>query len=158
MITINYVAQNIRGVWKMAFGGGEEWREDLDFTTDGVFKSLWAIVISAPLALLAFAAGRRAVMDTPQYHETIFANAPFSLLLAAEMGALVLYWSASIAALVMTAKAINASRQIACLIVAFNWSQLLGFIIIALPAALLDRKSTRLNSSHTDISRMPSSA
>ncbi|MBL4620758.1 MAG: hypothetical protein JKX88_11750 [Marinicaulis sp.] len=136
MITINYVAQNIRGVWKMAFGGEGDGHEDLDFTTDGVFKSLWAIIISAPFALLAFAAGRRVVMDMPQYNETIFANAPFSLLLTAELGALALYWSASIAALVMTARAINASRQIASLIVAFNWSQLLGFMIIALPATL----------------------
>ena len=31
-------------------------------------------------------------------------------------------------------------------------------IVFALLAGLLDRKSTRLNSSHTDISRMPSSA
>lgn len=136
MITITYVAQNIHGVWKMAFGGNDDWRENLDFTTDGVFKSLWAMVIAAPFALLAFAAGRRAVMDTPQYQETIFANAPFSLLLTAELGALALYWSASIAALVMTARAINASRQIAGLIIAFNWSQLLGFMVVALPAAI----------------------
>ena len=33
-----------------------------------------------------------------------------------------------------------------------------GFLTAILVSALLDRKSTRLNSSHTDISRMPSSA
>ena len=32
------------------------------------------------------------------------------------------------------------------------------FIFYFLPWNILDRKSTRLNSSHTDISRMPSSA
>ena len=33
-----------------------------------------------------------------------------------------------------------------------------GEVASAIAAATLDRKSTRLNSSHTDISRMPSSA
>ena len=44
----------------------------------------------------------------------------------------------------------------------FTWTFLLVFTFIFLAAVLLerkkDRKSTRLNSSHTDISRMPSSA
>ena len=31
-------------------------------------------------------------------------------------------------------------------------------VLVTLHGVLLDRKSTRLNSSHTDISRMPSSA
>jgi hypothetical protein len=136
MITVNYAAQNMRGVWRMAFGGGD-WREDIDLTTDGVFKSLWAIALAAPLALLTFASARRAAMDMPQFQEAIFSKAPFSLLLAAELGAFTLYWAASIAALAMTASAINASQRAASVIVAFNWSQLLSFIIIAAPAALL---------------------
>ena len=136
MISIDYVAQNIRGVWRMVFGG-EDWREDFELTTEGVFKSFWAIALSAPLALLAFAAARRAVIDAPEFRDTIFAKAPFGLLLLAELGALVLYWAASVAALVMIAKSINASRQIARLIITFNWGQLLTFIIIAGPAALL---------------------
>lgn len=135
MISIDYAAQNMRGVWRMAFGG--DWREDLDLTTEGVFKSFWAIALSAPLALLAFAAARRAVLDTPEFQSTIFAKAPFSVLLLAELGALTLYWVASITALVMITKAIDASRHIASLIIAFNWGQLLTFIIIAGPAALL---------------------
>ena len=37
-------------------------------------------------------------------------------------------------------------------------SGILGDIVICAPVVKRDRKSTRLNSSHTDISRMPSSA
>ena len=44
----------------------------------------------------------------------------------------------------------------------FNPSQVPSFVkkgeLSALAKSLADRKSTRLNSSHTDISRMPSSA
>ena len=39
-----------------------------------------------------------------------------------------------------------------------NFQEAGKFPVGAAPANLVDRKSTRLNSSHTDISRMPSSA
>ena len=143
MISVGYVAQNLRGVWQMVFQGEgrlageqEDWGKNLDFSLEGVFNSFWAIALSAPLALLSFAAAKRAVIETPQTGESIFSKFPFELLLISELAALVVYWAASIAALVITARAINASHKIAGLIVAFNWSQLLGYLCIVIPAAL----------------------
>ena len=39
-----------------------------------------------------------------------------------------------------------------------EWKQYIWLIVLIIALLILDRKSTRLNSSHTDISRMPSSA
>ena len=39
-----------------------------------------------------------------------------------------------------------------------TWLRQMGLTLRLVAAEYLDRKSTRLNSSHTDISRMPSSA
>ena len=41
---------------------------------------------------------------------------------------------------------------------AINYFDVCEFVKNNIPKNLVDRKSTRLNSSHTDISRMPSSA
>ena len=135
MISTSYVMQQLRGIWRMCFSD-DDWREDLDLSTDGVFNSLWAIALSGPLALLSFAAAKRAVMESPQAINTIFTKVPFSLLLVSELTALVIYWIASIIALVIASRSIDASRNITTLIVAFNWSQLLGYICIVFPAAL----------------------
>ena len=136
MISPEYVAQNIRGVWRMAFGGGD-WRADIDCTTDGVFKSFWAIAISIPFVAITFLAVRPTLVEAPQFEETILAKAPVALLLFAELAALVLYWVANVGALVLTARKINASRNAAQLIIAFNWSHLMGLAAIAAPALLL---------------------
>lgn len=136
MISPDYVAQQFRGVWRMAFGGGD-WRADIDSTTDGVFRSFWAIALSAPLAVIAFLAARETLTETPEIQETILVKAPVLVLLASEIVALVLYWTANIGALVITASSINASRQAANVIVAFNWSRLIAFALVAAPAAIL---------------------
>lgn len=136
MISTDYIVQNLRGVWRMAFGGGD-WRADLDRTTDGVFKSFWAVALSAPFAALAFTATHRALIDTPQFDDSILATAPFSVLLLAEMVSLALHWAASVAALVFTAQSINATRRAADVIVAFNWSRFIAIIAVAAPAVFL---------------------
>ncbi|MEM8772163.1 MAG: hypothetical protein AAGD92_10985 [Pseudomonadota bacterium] len=136
MIDFDYAAQHLRGVSRLLIGR-DDWREDMDFSTDGVFKSLWAIALTAPFSALGFIATEKAVRHSPDYTNTMFAKAPFSLLLVAELIGLVLFWGVSIALLAFTAKRIGASRHAAGAIVSFNWSQLLSSLVWAVPAAIL---------------------
>jgi len=136
MIDFDYTARHVRGVWRMAFGGGD-WREDIDRSMDGVFASFWAIIIAAPFALVAVTADKQITATSPEFANTIYAKAPLPVLFTAEIIALAAYWAASIAALVLTARSLNATRQVAGLIVAYNWGQLVIFMLSAAPAATL---------------------
>ncbi len=136
MINFDYSGKQVRSVWRMVFGGGE-WRDDIDASINGVFRSFWAFAFSAPFALLAFSAAYRIAASTPEFTATVYAKAPRAVLFSAEIIALGAYWAASIAALVLAARSIGATRQAGALIVAYNWGQLLTFIISAAPAAIL---------------------
>lgn len=134
MISFEYAGRQLRAVWRLAFSSDEGWRSELDGTVDGVFRSLWAIALSAPFALLTFLAGRRVIAQSPDYQQTVFAQAPGALLFLAEMISIVVSWAASLALLAAAARRLNASRRAADLIVAFNWSQFLAFSFAAAPA------------------------
>ncbi len=136
MINPDYVVKNMRGVWNLAFGS-RDWNADIDCSMDGVFNSFWAIALSIPFVALTFMAVHPTLVTAPQFNETVLAKAPIPLLLFAEIASLALYWLANVAALVFTARKINASSNVARLIVAFNWSRLMGLIAISLSAIVL---------------------
>ncbi|MHA7871689.1 MAG: hypothetical protein ACX939_05000 [Hyphococcus sp.] len=137
MIDAAYVAQQVRGVWRMAFGGAGDWRDDIDRTTDGVFRSLWAIALALPLVALNFMAARRAIANNPMFAETALATAPAGILLTAELVALVIYWGANLGVLLSATRSLKASRRVADVIVGYNWGRLMTVAILAAPAAVL---------------------
>jgi uncharacterized membrane protein YjgN (DUF898 family) len=49
-------------------------------------------------------------------------------------------------------------KALVIFVVAFLLYKMLDLVLVVLTAVIIDRKSTRLNSSHSDRSRMPSSA
>ncbi len=136
MITLDYVVKNMRGVWNLAFTE-RDWRDDVDCTTEGVFKSFWAIALSIPFVVITFTAVHPTLSTAPQFEETILARTPAALLIFAELVSLVLYWLANVAALVFTARKINASDKVAHMIVAFNWSRLMALAAVATAAFVL---------------------
>jgi hypothetical protein len=139
MMDFDYIARHVRGVWRMAFGGNESdgGDDDMDRSMDGVFASFWAVVITAPFAMVAFTADKQIAASSTEFSNTVYAKAPLPVLFTAEIIALAAYWAASIAALVLTARSLNATRQVAGLIVAYNWGQLVIFMLSAAPAATL---------------------
>jgi hypothetical protein len=139
MMDFDYIARHVRGVWRMAFGGHESdgGDDDMDRSMDGVFASFWAIIITAPFAMVAFTADKQIAASSTEFSNTVYAKAPLPVLFTAEIIALAAYWAASIAALVLTARSLNATRQVAGLIVAYNWGQLVIFMLSAAPAATL---------------------
>ncbi|NOX83599.1 MAG: hypothetical protein GXP06_11555 [Alphaproteobacteria bacterium] len=139
MINFDYIARHVRGVWRMAFGGNESdgGGDGMDRSMDGVFASFWAIIITAPFAMVAFTADKQIAASSTEFSNTVYAKTPLPVLFTAEIIALAAYWAASIAALVLTARSLNATRQVAGLIVAYNWGQLVIFMLSTAPAATL---------------------
>lgn len=133
MIDFEYAARHLRGIWQLA-ADNEDWREEMDLTLDGVFRSLWAIFLALPFSLLGFTAAARAIAQTPEYPRTMFSKAPLGVLLGLEVLTMVGAWFISIAILAFTARRIGASKQAAGLIVTFNWSQLFGGMVATIPA------------------------
>ena len=136
MTSFEYAGQHMRGVWRMARGDAD-WRNDMDQSVDGVFRSFWAIGYSTPFALLAFHSAQRAASLSPRYHETIFAKAPAPIVVGAEFFGFLVSWGASVLVLGAAARALKATRDAASLIIAFNWSQLLTMAVASVPAAFL---------------------
>ena len=136
MIDFEYAARNIAGVWRMALGR-EDWRNDVDRSLDGVFRSFWAVPLTAPFMLLAFLSARRAAAQSDILANDPLRDAPLPLLLTAETASFVIDWAVSIGVLVLTAQALHAEKRAADVIVGFNWAQLMTYAAIAVPIALL---------------------
>lgn len=135
MIDFEEAGQRLRGVWRL-IAGDEAWREDMDLSTEGVFRSFWAMALSAPFAVLSVLAQSGIARTTPDFASTIYAKAPLPIVLVSELGAALAAWMIAIAALTFAAKRLNAGREAAGLIAAFNWSQLLTYLVSAAPAGL----------------------
>lgn len=122
---LDHAAQQLSAAWAMVFDQ-DGWRDRLDCSLEGVFRSALAIAIAAPLALLNFLGVRRlfgGVASEP------FLGAPLPMFLAVEFAALLVDWGVCLALLVGFARALKAERRVAPLIVGYNWSQV--FVIAA---------------------------
>ncbi len=136
MIDFEYAGRHVRGVWRMA-QGDHAWAEDIDSSTDGVFKSFWAIAFAAPFALLVIRAAQRATARADGYGAEIFEQIPALAAFVALMLAFLTSWLASVAALAFIARGLNAQRKAGALIVTFNWSQLIAIAAATVPAVVL---------------------
>lgn len=136
MIDFEYAGRQLRGVFLLVFTN-KDWRADIDCSVNGVFLSFSAILLSAPFALLGFHAAHKAAAAAPEFPQSPYGQTPLAILMSAELIALASFWAASIFTLVISARLLQASRSAGGLIVAYNWGQLLIFLLSAAPAALL---------------------
>lgn len=136
MISIDYAARHLRGVWRLATGD-ENWRDELDISTDGVFASFWAVALSAPFAIVGVLAEYRIASASPAFQSSHYAGAPLSVMAPAELLSSLIAWGAGIAALAFAAQRLNATRETAALIISYNWSQLFAYITVMVPAVLI---------------------
>ncbi|MEM8934882.1 MAG: hypothetical protein AAGC77_00570 [Pseudomonadota bacterium] len=135
MIDFDYAVRHLAGVWAMV-RGLDNWRDDIDRSMDGVFKSFWALPMALGPALFILAATARGAAGNPEFSQSVVAHAPPALLLIAGAVALVAYWLASIALIVAFLQRLQATRQVSDTIIAFNWVQLLTLCVEAIPAGL----------------------
>jgi len=136
MISIDYAARHLRGVWRLAMSD-ENWRDELDISTDGVFASFWAVALSAPFAIVGVLAEYRIASASPAFQSSLYARAPISVMAPAEILSSLIAWGLAIAALAFAARRLNATRETAALIIAYNWSQLLAYITVMAPAIII---------------------
>jgi hypothetical protein len=122
MITADSAARQIGGVWKMATNA-DDWRAELDRSVDAVFASFAAFLISAPLVILYTASAKRAAARIPEFSDSFYVSAPLALLVIGDLLTFALDWAASLALLVMLARATGAGKHAADLIVGYNWIQ-----------------------------------
>ncbi len=139
MIDFDYAARNIQGVWRLAVEGPEaQWsgRNGVDRSVEGVFRSFWAVALTAPFSLLAFVSAHRAAMQSETLQPVLLAEAPMALLLIAELAGFLADWALSIGALVVTARALDAQSRTGDVIICFNWAQVMAAIAVSTPIFL----------------------
>ena len=136
MINFEYAARHIRGVWRIAFGGGD-WREDMDLSVDGVFRSFWAMAFTAPFMLLAFVSIRRTAAQSEILASDPLQNAPSAFVLTIESLGFVADWALSVVALVALARTMKAENRVADVIVSYNWAQVMTAAAVSIPFALV---------------------
>ena len=136
MISFDYAARHLRGVWRLACGD-DDWRNDMDLTTDGVFASFWAVAFSVPFEIMGGMAEARIAAATPAYSSSLYASVPIAVMLGTQIIASLIAWGVTIAALVLVAQRVGASRESAGLIISYNWSQLLAYFSVMAPAAAI---------------------
>ncbi len=135
MISFAYAARHLRGVWRLA-AGDDDWRDEMDLSTEGVFTSFWAIAFSAPFAIVGVLTEYKIAGSAPAFQSSLYAKAPLVILAPVELLASLIVWLMTAAALGFVAKRLEATQETTALIVSFNWSQLLAFITVLAPAVV----------------------
>lgn len=136
MITLEYAASQLKGVIDITFQEASV-ESSLDQSVDGVFNSFWAIALAIGPALLLAAAARQAAIELGPAEQTGLIYAPAGLHLIIQVISTGAIWAASLWALVMAARRLNAGRRAAALITGYNWFNLLSLIIACIPALAL---------------------
>lgn len=103
--------------------GAEDWKSSLGRSVDDVFFSLSAFLFAAPLVVLASISAKRASARIPDIADPLYASTPLAALIVADLTTFALDWGASLALLLMLARATGAGKQAADLVVGYNWIQ-----------------------------------
>lgn len=136
MIDLDYAASQLGAVWRMAWNW-PGWADSLDRSVDGVFKSFWAIALTAPLTLLDYFSSRRVIAQFPELRETPLLQAPFAIGFTVEFIGFLLSWAAGLVVLVYVARLAGASARAADLIIGYNWLHVYIGALQAAPLALM---------------------
>ena len=139
MIDFDYAARQISAVLRMAISrpGEETWRNDLDRSIDGFFKSFWAIALAAPFAILGFVALHRAARIIPDIDSNPLFEAPMGVMVGVNFIAYLADWAISIGAILLIARVIDATKTVTDTIVSYNWAQVFAIGIQTVPIAIM---------------------
>ena len=135
MVPFTYATAHLSAVWRLAFASKQSpdtWRDMIDRSVDGVFKSFWAIVYAAPFAALSFISMHRLAPQLDETFRSPLFEAPFTVAFITLFLTYVLTWAVSIIAVTFVAQRAGFARHVSDLVICYNWSQV---IIVALQAA-----------------------
>ena len=135
MIQSDYVITHLRGIWQLIVGR-KDWRADMDISVDGVFRSLWALALSTPIAIIAAIATQNLQALVPESTDAIKVTAPLPVSIFAMLVSLAVTWFGILAGLVAVTRGMNATHAAGPLIITYNWSQLLSFLAFMAPISV----------------------
>lgn len=127
MIRSEEIAENLRGVWRMA-RGDPAWRDSLDCSTEGVFRSFWAAALAAPLILMSHLAMRRAASSIASDLGQPPQLSPLPASLTLQGAAFAADWALSLGVLLVFVRIMNAGHGAAALVSGYNWSQVIAAV------------------------------
>lgn len=133
---LDHIAAQLSAVWKMIMNA-PEWRDEIDHSIDGIFRSGWSALICLPLISVNTISVRRAALLRPSAEEHLALAIPAWSFVFIEVASFYLSWVASIFLLVMIARNLGAQAKIADIIVGYNWLQLPLVLSIMVPVTLL---------------------
>ncbi|MCB2113999.1 MAG: hypothetical protein R3C42_07655 [Parvularculaceae bacterium] len=135
MTFLDRAASQMGGAWAMAFDL-DGWRDRLDRSVDGVFRSFYAFFIAAPMMALYTLTVRRATERMPDHFESIHLAAPPAMIVISDLVFFAADWAVGLALLVLLSRTLGAGKNAAGLIAGFNWSQPITTAIQLPPVAL----------------------
>jgi hypothetical protein len=142
VIGFDYAASQLAGVWRMAWNR-DGWRDLLDRSVDGVFRSFWAAMFAAPFSLLGFFLLRRAADRMPDLPEMPLLQAPLLFGLGVEIIEYLANWGAALAVLILFTRSLGAGARISEVIIGFNWLHVFTAAIQSAPLAALELTGSR---------------
>jgi hypothetical protein len=141
MLTLDEIARQLTGAWKMAVGA-QDWRERLGRSTDDVFRSFYAFVLSTPLSVTASVMAWRAALKSTQAEPHMLSRDSPVPTAAVDLVATGLVWVTSLALLLAIARQAGRTGKAADIVAGWNWLQpitiAIGLPVIALASAGLD--------------------
>ncbi len=135
MITPHYIVQQFGAI--IAMLRGRDWEDRLDMTSEGVFRSFWALPLSIPLAVTANMLTVPLLKLSPTYPDLDIPDLPPAYDAGMQIIQLTAAWIIVLFLLVGLAQQIRAGARITPLIVSYNWSVLLLQGIICLGVLLI---------------------
>ncbi len=141
MIQTEYVTQHLTSIWRLV-AGRDDWRDNVDVSVDGVFRSFWALALSTPIALIALIATQH--MDAISI-EPIGATVPLFVSAITLLISLAASWFFILATLIAVTRGLKATQEAAAVIITYNWGQLLSYLAFMVPIGIFAvTKSTEL--------------
>jgi len=135
MTYLDRAASQMGGAWAMAFNL-EGWRDRLDLSTEGVFRSFNAFIFAAPLMALYSLTVMRAMERIPERAESIYNAAPAIAVVFGDLIFFAIDWAVGLILLLMLSRSLGVEKNAAGLIAGFNWSQPIVTAIQLPPVAI----------------------
>ncbi len=134
MSLIAHIQSALAGAWSLAWGR-DDWRDKIDLSTDGFFRSFIAIPLSLPFHIFIAVGVVQAVEAFQPADGDFQANATLATM-AFSSFAFVLDWLLTIAVLLFATRLLKVENNFSVAVIAFNWTRLLTLVASAIGPAL----------------------
>ncbi len=139
VVPFDYATAHLSAIWRLGFSpenSKDAWRDMIDRSVDGVFKSFWAMVYAAPFAALSFTSTYKVAPQVSEAFRSPLFEAPFPILFLVLFLTYGLTWIINIAIMAFVASRAGYKREVSDLVICYNWAQVPILAIQAIPITL----------------------